>query len=238
MTQQEQVGRVRSDTDVMWMFGIPAVLAYGVWQAVSPVMVRAAERRGLVWTDHGGLHIAPLAWVSLVVIGAAATAACIAASWVLRAGRERRNPGGPLPAPPRISAAVAAFGLVWVVCVVLAGPWPLVWHVTVAAAAAAAYGAARLAHRGGSRWRAVQLFRRAATDVLGFAEPGLGRVRAGRWRADDQPAAIRATTGPGWRYSAAATGALDRAAAAAGWHGPYQWRDAPAAAAVIGELIK
>lgn len=222
------------DYDLLWMIGIGGVVGFGLWTATRDRLLAAAARHGLAWTDATGYHPEPLAWVTLALVLAGVGGAVGVAGWASAARRWKSAQLGGIPRPPTIAAGMLAGGVGWVVALLFTGGDPAVFGVTGALVLAGAAGVGAAARRAGHRWVAAAVFIRSASDVLGFANPGLARVRAGKWTGD-QPGVIRATTGPGWRGGGADLAALDRAALAAGWGADWRWRTVITAAAVIGE---
>lgn len=222
------------DYDQLWIIGIIGALGYGAFQAVQNPAAQFAAARGLMWADTDGWHAEPLAWVTLVAAVGAIGGGGAWLAWASAARRWKRSQLGAIPRPPAIAAGLFVAGAVWLLALVLVGTIPVLRGIAASVALAAGGGAWAWARRYRTRLVAQLLFTGAITGQLGFAQPGLAKVQAGRWLADE-PGAIRATTGPGWRATSSEYAALDRAAAEAGWHGPYAWRSVTAARVVIGE---
>ena len=107
-------------------------------------------------------------------------------------------------------------------------------QAAVLAAAWTATGAAAVA---GRRYRQAAIFGQHAADLLGWAEPAPGRIRADRWTRPapgldghtgaQVPGRIRAVVGPTFRATPATWGELNRRATEIGWAGAYTWRFDP-----------
>ncbi|CAM5737922.1 hypothetical protein ACM0CU_24100 [Mycobacteroides abscessus subsp. abscessus] len=227
----------RGDYDHLWVVGIVAALGYAAIRAAAHPAAEFAATRGLMWSDAEGWHAEPLAWLTLIAAVGAIGGAATWAGWAAAARRWRRSQLGAIPRPPAVAAGLIALGAVWLFALATIGTSAIVRGIAVSVAIAAGGAAWLWACRYRGRAVAAMVFASAATGQLGFAEPGLAKVQAGRWEGQ-VPAAIRATTGPGWRGASSDHAALDRAADAAGWPGPYRWRNVTAARAVVGELAR
>lgn len=228
--------RPGSEYDSLWLMGIAGLVGFGLWTATRDRLAIAAAHRGLVWADEARhWHLAPLAYVSLVFLGVGLAGAVAVTGWTAAARRWKAAQIGPIPRPPAVAAGLLVAGFGWTAALVLIGTSMAIFRIAGPLALLAGGMAARWAKAAGKRWVDTMVFNREATRVLGWAEPGLARVRTARW-AGSQPGAIRATTGPGWRGGGGDLAALDRAANSVGWFGPYRWRVSAANAAVIGEL--
>ncbi len=225
----------RGDFDSLWIAGIAAAVGYGVWTASQARIVRAAEARALMISGEDGWSLTPLAYVSITVAVAGVLAAAMLAGWFSAARRAKTQRVGSIPRPPAIPAGLLTAAVGWSAALVLTPPNGL-FRITGPLAGFLGLAVWWLVDTTGERWTARLVFTRAAHDVLGFGpDATLARVQAGRWTAE-QPGAIRATIGPGWHGRGGDYSALSRAAAEAGWHGPYQWRYVAARGVVIGEL--
>lgn len=235
MTANNEPPRGRGDFDALWVMGITAAFGYTAWTAAQPALAAAAERRHLAWADHDGhWHLTALAYIAIVAVVVALVAGSSVAGWLAAAQRWRRTMVGGIPRPPAVAAAILTGAGGWLAALIATGESRWGFGCAGAGAFVAGFAVFHLARRFQARWVATQVFRRACDDLLGFAQPALSQVRVGRWSAD-QPRAVRATTGPGWRGHATDFAALDRAASAAGWPQPFTWRTNIVAQVVIGE---
>jgi hypothetical protein len=234
--RQTPDNRRGGEWDSLWLMGIAGLCVFGLWTATRDRLATAAAHRGLAWADEArNWHLAPLAYVSIVLLAAGVGGAVTVVGWASSARRWKAEQIGAIPRPPAVGAGLLIAGFGWTVALVLTGTSMTVFRITGPLALLAGGLAAHWVKMAGKRWVDTMVFNREATRVLGWAEPGLARVRTARW-VSAQPGAIRATTGPGWRGGGGDLAALDRAATAVGWPGPYQWRVSAANAAVIGEL--
>lgn len=231
----DQQPRRGGEYDQLWMLGIACMLGFGVWSASRDRLTATAATRGLLGTDAAGHHhAAPLAWLTLALALAAVGGGAAVAGWLGAARRWKATQLGAIPRPPAVAAGLVAAGVLWVGALLFTGTDRTLFGVTGASALAGGVGVGWFAQRSGRRWLAGQLFICAAGGVLGFAEPGMARGRLSGWTGE-QPGAIRASTGPGWRGGGADLAALDRAVWAAGWTGRWVWRTVPASAVVVGK---
>ncbi len=224
------------DFDSLWIVGIVSALGYGVWTANQDRIVRAAEARALMISDEAsGWSLTPLAYVSITVAAAGVLAAAMLAGWFSAARRVKTQRVGAIPRPPAIPAGLSTAAAGWSAALLLT-PTTGLFRITGPLAGFLGLVVWWCVDTTGRRWTSRLVFTRTAHDVLGFGpDSRLAQVQAGRWTGE-QPAAIRATVGPGWRGTGGDFGALDRAASEAGWHGPYRWRYVATRGVVIGEL--
>ena len=223
----------------------PLWLAAGL--AAPALIAWACRERVHDWTTvhritaGGGWHLTTAGQivVGALILGLLAAGACAAsaAAWVRW---HRAGGAGPVPAVPLAPAIIAAVVAAATV-LVIAGEQRLGVQAAALAAALVTGAAGGIA---GRRYRQAAIFGQSVADLLGWAEPAPGRIRAERWRSSEPdldghagplvPGRIRIAVGPGFRPTPGLWSELNRRAADLGWTRVYVWRFDPADRTVTG----